>query len=304
MTSTSSPARPFGGVLTAMVTPMFVDGSLDYDSAAALAQHLVAHGHDGIVLNGTTGESPTTHGPEKAKLIEVVRAAVGPDIVIVAGSGSNDTKHTVRMSLSAQESGADGLLVVTPYYSKPAQAGVIAHIEAIAGASDLPIMLYDIPGRAGIRLADSTIDRLAEIDSVVALKDATGDVAGGIAAMRRTGLAWYSGDDPLNLAFLAGGASGVVSVAGHVAGRHLRAMVDAFDAGDLAAARIADAALEPITDVIMGAGLGAVYAKAAMEILGVIPSRHLRLPHLATTDEETAILRARLAELNVDGVNA
>lgn len=287
-----------------MVTPMHSDGSLDYDAAAALAQHLVATGHDGIVLNGTTGESPTTHLPEKARLIEAVRAAVGPDTVIVAGSGSNDTKHTVRMSVSAQESGADGLLVVTPYYSKPAQAGVIAHIEAIADASDLPIMLYDIPGRAGIRLADSTVDRLAEIESVVALKDATGDVAGGIAAMRRTGLAWYSGDDPLNLAFLAGGACGVVSVAGHLAGRHLRALVDAFDVGDLAAARAADAALEPITAAIMGAGLGAVYAKAAMEILGVIPSRHLRLPHVATTDEETAALRALLAELNIDGVTA
>ena len=286
--------RPFGAVLTAMVTPMHDDGSIDYQSAARIAAHLVATGHDGIVVSGTTGESPVTHGPEKVELIHRVREATGGRAFIVAGVGSNDTAHTVRMTKEATDAGADGLLLVTPYYSKPSQRGVIRHAQAVADASDLPIMMYDIPGRVGIRLAPATLDALAEIPTVKGVKDATGDIYAATQTMARTGLAYYSGDDALNLAFLTHGGAGVVSVAGHVTGSMLRTMIDALDASDLPAARASFIEQIPIVDAIMGTGLGAVMAKAACQILGLLPSRHLRLPNVAATDDEVAQLRTVL----------
>jgi 4-hydroxy-tetrahydrodipicolinate synthase len=263
-------------VLTAMVTPMSENGDIDYAAAVRLATYLLEHGNDGIVLSGTTGESPTTHVPEKADLIRAVRAAVGPDVTLVAGAGSNDTAHAIRMAEVSAEAGADGLLSVVPYYSKPSQRGVIAHFKAIADATDLPLMVYDIPGRTGIRLAPATLDALGQIDTIVAVKDATGDVAAAEKSIARTGMAWYSGDDALNLAFLRAGAAGMVSVVSHVASDRFAAMVKAHDAGD-------------------AAGLGAVTAKGAMQVLGVIPSRAMRLPHVPLDDEEYAALRAALA---------
>lgn len=295
--------RVFGSVLTAMVTPMHDDGSIDYEGAAAVAKHLVANGHDGIVVSGTTGESPTTHGPEKARLIETVRDVIGPDIHLVAGIGSNDTAHTVRMTKEATKAGATGLLLVTPYYSKPSQRGVIAHAQAVADASDLPIMLYDIPGRSGIRLAPDTLDALAQIPTVKGVKDATGDIYGAIRTMERTGLVYYSGDDGLNLGFLTHGGVGVVSVAGHVTGNMLRDMIDALDAGNLPAARAAFVRQIPVIEAIMGTGLGAVMAKAACQIAGVISSRALRLPNVAATDDEVAALRQVMVAAGLVGAD-
>jgi len=288
------PARPFGAVLTAMVTPMTVTGEVDVEAAVRLATHLVDHGHDGLVLNGTTGESPTTHAPEKADLIAAVVAAVGDRAVIVAGAGSNDTKHAVRMAEQAAAAGAHGLLVVSPYYSRPSQEGVYRHSVAVADATDLPVMLYDVPGRTVVRYAPETLDRLAAHDRIVAVKDATGDVFAAARTMSRTSLAYYSGDDALNLAFLAHGAAGVVSMAGHLVGDGLAALVRAMDTGDLAAARAGFVSMLPAIDLICGSGNGVVRSKTALELLGLIPTRTVRLPHVEADGDEVELVRAAL----------
>jgi 4-hydroxy-tetrahydrodipicolinate synthase len=288
------PHRPFGAVLTAMVTPMTDDGAVDLEAAAHLARHLVDHGHDGLVLNGTTGEAPTTHAPEKADLVRAVVAAVGDRAVVVAGAGSNDTAHAVRMAEQAADAGAHGLLVVTPYYSRPSQEGVYRHTVTVADATDLPVMLYDVPGRTAVRYADATLDRLAEHERIVAIKDATGDVFGALRGSRRTGLAWYSGDDPLTLPFLAHGAVGVVSMAGHLVGDDIAAMIRAVDAGDLAAAREALVRQLPAIDVICGSGNGALRSKLALWLTGVIPSPAMRLPQVPAEEAEVTAVRAAL----------
>ena len=296
-----TPARPFGAVLTAMVTPMSIDGEVDIDAAVRLATHLVDHGHDGLVLNGTTGESPTTHAPEKAELVSAVVAAVGDRARIVAGAGSNDTAHAVRMAEQAAEAGAHGLLVVSPYYSRPSQEGVFRHTLAVAEATDLPVMLYDVPARTGVRFAASTISRLAEHANVVAVKDATGDIYGASKLIASTGLAWYCGDDSLYPAYLAYGASGIVSVAGHVVGDQLAEITAAFDAGDHARAWRVFSTITEAIDAVNGAGFQAVMAKAALEILGLLPNRTLRLPQVAATDDEVAVVRSHLVAAGLVG---
>lgn len=295
----TDPVRPFGAVLTAMVTPMRQDGEIDYAAATALAKYLVDNGSDGLVVSGTTGESPTTHAPEKVELIAAVRAGIGPDKTLVAGAGSNDTAHAIRMAEQAAEAGADGLLSVTPYYSKPSQHGIVAHFTAIADATDLPVMLYDIPGRTGMALSDHTLDELAERSTIVAVKDATGDTKQGKRRMERTGLVYYSGDDDLNLEWLRAGAAGTVSVAAHVAGPQYAAMVAAHDAGDDAEATRISQSLAPVVAAIMGAGLGAVFAKAAVELLGVIPDRSMRLPHLPANPREVDELALALKKAGI-----
>jgi 4-hydroxy-tetrahydrodipicolinate synthase len=294
----TTPARPFGALLCAMVTPMHEDGELDLDGAANLARYLMDHGHDGIVLSGTTGEAPTTHAPEKVELIRAVRDAVGPDVPILSGAGSNDTAHAVRMAEQAAEAGASGILALVPYYSRPQQRGVVAHLTAIHDACALPVMLYDIPVRTGIALTDESYDQLAELDRVIANKDATGNVEAAKDRIARTGLAWYSGDDPLTLDFLRQGASGVVSVSSHIAGRLFAAMIAAFDAGDTATAERINHELEAVNEAIFD-GPGAVGAKSAVHLAGVISSRAMRLPLLPATDEEYETLRSRLIAAGV-----
>ncbi len=291
--------RPFGTVLTAMVTPMRDDGSIDFGAAQRLATHLLDHGSDGLVISGTTGESPTTHAPEKVELIHAITAAVAGRGPVVAGAGSNDTAHAVRMAEQAAEAGADAILSVTPYYSKPSQRGIIAHFRAIAGATDLPVMLYDIPGRTGIPIGDDAIDTLAHVDTIVAVKDATGNVAQAKDRIERTGLAWYCGDDHLNFEYIRAGASGVVSVASHVIGEEIALMFAAADAGDLAKAEAINEECVPAVQAIMGAGLGAVYAKAALEAMGILDSRFMRLPHVPLDDDEFQRLRAALASAGI-----
>ncbi len=277
-----------------MVTPFHADGSVDYESAARLAKHLVDTGCDAILVSGTTGEAPATHLDEKAQLLQTVRHAVGPDIKVIAGVSSNDTAHTVAMVRSAAQNGADGLLVTAPYYNRPSQDGIVAHFQAVHEESDLPILVYDIPGRTGVHIAPETMDRLARLERVRGVKDATGNVSAGIQAMRRTGLEWYSGDDGLNFYFMAGGASGVISVVGHVEGKRISALLDAVAAGDLARARDLDAQLEPSNRAIMGAGQGATYAKQAVYALGLIESPRPRLPLVEPSETEIAEIRRAL----------
>jgi 4-hydroxy-tetrahydrodipicolinate synthase len=275
-----TPSTPFGRVLTAMVTAFADDGSVDLEGTARVAQHLADTGHDGVVVSGTTGEAPTLSTQESGDVLRAVVEAVGDRLTVVAGVGTNDTRHSVELAEQAEKLGADGLLLVTPYYSKPSQEGVAAHFEAVAGSSGLPVLLYDIPGRAGIAIAPETYRRVAEHERVVAVKDAVGDLCRGVRIMSETGLAFYSGDDVLNLGWLTHGAAGVVSVVGHVAGREYAAMVRAVDSGDLPAALAVYRRLVPVVDAMMRRAPGAVTAKASMQLLGVLPNRNVRLPLL------------------------
>lgn len=285
-------AAPFGRVLTAMVTPFTDDGALDLASAQRLAAHLVDSGNDGIVVSGTTGESPTTTTHEDARLLNAVLDAVGDRATVVAGVGTNDTRHSIELTENALDIGAHGLLLVTPYYSKPPQAGIIAHFDAIiAAAGGLPILAYDIPGRTGVELAKDTYLALAERPTVKAVKDAVGDIARGTWIRENTPLAVYSGDDDLNAEWLLSGAAGVVSVVGHVVGGELRALVEAVGAGDADTAREIQASLEPTIAAIMGQTQGAIAAKAAVHALGIISSPKVRLPLVEATDEQLAVIR-------------
>lgn len=294
-TSDTRPARPFGAVGTAMVTPFTEDGSaLDLDAAAALAVHLVEHGNDQLVVSGTTGESPTVSDAEKIELVRVVREAVGPEVCVVAGVGSNDTRHSIELVRAHADLGVDGVLVVSPYYSKPSQAGILAHVRAVADATDLPVMLYDIPGRTGVPFSRDTLLALGEHERIVAVKDAKGDLLEASLVMAQTGLAYYSGEDALNLPWLAIGAAGIVSVVGQVAGDLERTMVDAVDRGDLAAARAANASLAPLVEAIMTRLPGLVAAKHALHLQGVLPHAALRGPHVPADDDEVRALAAAL----------
>jgi 4-hydroxy-tetrahydrodipicolinate synthase len=288
------PSAPFGRVATAMVTPFAQDGSVDVDAAVGLAEYLVDTGHDGVVVNGTTGESPTTTDEEKARLVAEVVAGVGDRAVVVAGAGTNDTAHTIALARQAAQAGAHGLLLVTPYYSKPPQDGVLAHFRAAADATDLPCMLYDIPGRSATAIATDTLLRLAEHPRIVAVKDAKGDLFASADVMSQTSLVYYSGDDALNLAHLANGAVGMVSVVGHVAGPRHAELVAAVDAGDLPRAREVARSLIPAVRGIMTRGQGAVMAKAALELAGALAGRHVRLPLLPASDAQVDVLRRDL----------
>jgi 4-hydroxy-tetrahydrodipicolinate synthase len=279
-----------GTVLTAMVTPFKPDGSLDTDAAARLATHLVDSGCDGLVLFGTTGESPTTTDDEKITLLRTVVAAVGDRARIVAGAGSYDTAHSVHLAKACAAEGAHGLLVVTPYYSRPSQAGLLAHFTAVADTTDLPVILYDIPPRSVVAIEWGTIRTLAEHPNIVAVKDAKGDLHGGGQIIAETGLAYYSGDDALNLPWLAMGAVGFVSVWGHLAAGQLRDMLSAFTSGDIATARKIGVTLGPLahSQALIG---GVTLAKAGLRLQG-IEVGDPRLPQLPASPEQLEVLAA------------
>ncbi|ROP53994.1 4-hydroxy-tetrahydrodipicolinate synthase [Streptomyces sp. PanSC9] len=297
MTSTHQPAPPFGRTLCAMVTPFTEDGALDPDGAGRLAARLVAQGCDGLVLSGTTGESPTTSDAEKAELITAVRAAVGDRVALVAGVGTSDTRHTAELAVAAEKAGADGVLVVTPYYSRPPQEAVATHFLEVADASGLPVMLYDIPGRTGTRIEPDTLIRLAEHPRIVAVKDCSYDFLGTQKVLARTELAYYAGCDEHVLALYAVGAAGCVSTVANAVPGHFAAILDAFDAGDTARATRLQLAAIPLIEAMMGAGLpGTVTAKALLARLG-LPAGPPRAP-LRPAGRETADgLRARYEEL-------
>jgi 4-hydroxy-tetrahydrodipicolinate synthase len=277
-----------GTVLTAMVTPFKPDGSLDTEAAARLATHLVDAGCDGLVLSGTTGESPTTTDDEKVALLRAVLDAVGDRARIVAGVGTYDTAHSVHGAKRAAAEGAHGLLAVTPYYSRPPQAGLVAHFTAIADATPLPVILYDIPPRSVVPIAWNTIRTLAEHPNIVAVKDAKADLHGGGQIIAETGLAYYSGDDALNLPWLAMGAVGFISVWGHVAAGQLRDMLSAFNSGDIATARKINVTLAPLSDAQARLG-GVTLAKEALRLQG-FEAGDPRLPQVAATPEQIEAL--------------
>jgi 4-hydroxy-tetrahydrodipicolinate synthase len=298
----TSPA-PFGHMLTAMVTPFTDDGEVDYDGVARLATHLVDEGgNDGLIINGTTGESPTLTDEEKVRSLRVVLAAVGDRATIVAGAGNNDTAHTIRIVRESEEAGAHGLLIVTPYYNKPPQAGVAEHFLAVAEATDLPIMTYDIPGRTGTAIEPETFARIAEHPRIVANKDAKADVATSASVIAETGLAWYSGDDGLTLPFLSVGAVGAVSVVGHVLGNRISRMMAAHRSGDVATATSLNASMIPAYDGLFRTQ-AAILAKAALRERG-LPGGRVRLPLVDATPEQVATLRADLAAADVAGFRA
>jgi 4-hydroxy-tetrahydrodipicolinate synthase len=284
---------PFGRLLTAMVTPFDKDGSIDWAGVEKLAQHLVDTGHDGIAVNGTTGEAPTTKSSEKLEIIKVVKKVVGSKIQVLSGAGDNETSYTVEQAKRSQDAGADGLLVVTPYYNKPPQAGIEAHFRAVAAATDLPIMMYDIPGRTGVEIESDTIVKLFEtVDNIVALKDAKGNIAATSWVIKRCGIPVYSGDDILNLPFLSVGAVGFVSVCGHTVGLQLKAMLDAWFAGNSAKALEIHQQLLPVFTGTFRTQ-GAILTKAAMSLMG-LPGGTTRLPLVDATEAQIELLRKDL----------
>jgi 4-hydroxy-tetrahydrodipicolinate synthase len=289
---------PFGRMLTAMVTPMAADSSLDLAGAQALADHLVGQGNDGLVVSGTTGESATTTRQEKADLLRAVVDAVGDRAHVVAGVGTNDTAATLELARDAEKAGAAGLLLVTPYYSRPPQEGLVAHFRAAADATELPVMLYDIPGRTGTALQHETLLRLAEHPRIVANKDAKGDVFAAQRVMAATDLAFYSGDDALNLPLMAVGAVGVVSVTAHLVAQRLRDMLTAFLAGEVDRAREISDSTIPVTVGLMTRTQGVIAVKAALGLLG-LPGGPVRLPLIDATKEQIDVL---VQDLSAGGV--
>ncbi|HET8681596.1 MAG TPA: 4-hydroxy-tetrahydrodipicolinate synthase [Micromonosporaceae bacterium] len=287
-------SRPFGRLITAMVTPFRGDGSLDADGAARLAAYLVdEQGNDALVVNGTTGESATTTDAEKETALRAVVEAVGDRALVVAGVGTSDTHHTIELAHAAEKAGAHGALVVTPYYNKPPQAGLVRHFTAVADATGLPLMLYDIPARTGTAIETETLVRLAEHERIVAVKDAKGDIAETSWATSRTDLAFYSGDDKHTLPLLAVGAVGVVGVPTHLFGRPTKAMIEAFERGDVTEAlRLHHATLPAYTGFFRTQGV--ILTKAALAALG-LPAGPVRSPLVDATESQLAQLRADCA---------
>jgi 4-hydroxy-tetrahydrodipicolinate synthase len=290
---TTTTAAPFGRLMTAMITPMTPDGAVDYDGAATLAAYLVNDMRNaGLVVNGTTGEAPTTTDEEKARLVKVVREAVGDQATVIAGVGTNITAHSIELARQAEKAGAHGLLVVTPYYSRPAQDALAAHFTAIADATGLPNVIYDIPARAGTEVATETLVRLAEHPRIVAVKDAKGDIRATSEVIARSDLAFYSGDDPMTLPLLAIGGVGIVSVTAHVVGDRIAEMIEAFLAG-----RNAEATRHHLSMLPVNVGLfrnqAAVMTKAALDLLS-LPGGGVRGPLLPASEAERATLREDL----------
>ena len=289
----------FGRVVTAMVTPFTDDLSLDIERAQEVAGWLVDHGSDGLVVTGSTGESATLTDEEKVTMWRAVAEAVGDRATVIAGTGTYDTAHSIHLSDEAEKAGADGLLIVTPYYNKPPQRGLIEHFTRIAGATDLPILAYNIPGRTGLRIEHDTILRMAEVDNIVAVKDSTGDFD-AIAHLVRAapdGFEVYSGDDWATFGYVCLGATGVVSVAGHVVGERIRQMIEQLEGGDLASARKLHYELMPVFDALFITS-NPIPLKKAMELIGQ-PVGPPRLPLVEANDDETARIEVALKESGV-----
>jgi 4-hydroxy-tetrahydrodipicolinate synthase len=288
------PGAPFGRMMTAMITPMTSDGSVDYEGAARLAEYLVGDmRNDGLVISGTTGESPTTTDAEKDALLRAVIEAVGDRASIVAGVGTNDTAHTCELARQAERAGAAGLLVVTPYYNRPPQSGLLAHFTKVADSTALPVLLYDIPGRTGTPIATETLAALAQHPRIVGVKDAKGDMLAASVLMASTDLVFYCGDDPVNLPWLAIGAVGFISVHGHIVGDRLHEMIDAYAAGDVRTALAIHQAMLPVYTG-MTRTQGVITTKAALAMLG-LPGGPVRPPLANATQAEIEQLRTDLA---------
>ncbi len=277
-----------------MITPMTPDGGVDYAGAARLASYLVDDmRNDGLVISGTTGEAPTTTDEEKERLLRAVIEAVGDRATVVAGVGTYDTAHTCAAARQAERAGADALLVVTPYYNKPPQAGLVAHFTKVADSTGLPVILYDIPGRTGTPIATESLIQLSAHPRIVAVKDAKADLGAGSQVMLATDLVFYSGEDMLNLPWLSLGAAGFISVVGHVAGDRLHDMIDAYLAGRVSQARQIHLDLLPVIIGIMTRTQGAIATKAALGLLG-LPGGPVRGPLIDMTPAQVEQLRTDL----------
>jgi 4-hydroxy-tetrahydrodipicolinate synthase len=287
----------FGTNLVAMVTPMHPDGTISEPGLATLVEHLLTTGCDGIVVNGTTGESPTLTDAEAAQLVRAVAARTKNRAQVIAGIGTYDTAASIRRARDAEAAGADALLLVCPYYSKPTQAGVVAHCVAVADATELPVMLYDVPARVGIAMAAATLIELAGHPRIHAVKDAKGDLFEAMSVMARTSLAYYCGIDELNLPYLACGATGVVSVVGNVVADHNAELIRAVHKSDLDSAKAIQSSLIPLVDAMMRTSQGATMAKAALAKLGIIPHGTVRLPLLEPSPPELQRLTDALATI-------
>lgn len=283
--------HPFGSVVTAMVTPFTADGALDLAGIERLASHLVDIGNDGLVVNGTTGEASTTSDAEKSQAVRAVISAVGDRAIVTAGVGTNDTAHSVELARQAQAAGAHALLAVTPYYNRPPQTGILHHFRTLADATDLPMMLYDIPGRSVAEIATPTLIELAEHPNIVAVKDAKADLAASARVLAASDLLYYSGDDALNLPLMALGASGFVSVVGHFLAPTLVAMRRAFLDGDLEAARRLHFSTLPTIDAVF-VTQAAMTVKATLNRQG-LPGGTVRAPLVeATQSQVDAVMTA------------
>ncbi|KGI81851.1 dihydrodipicolinate synthase [Actinopolyspora erythraea] len=285
-----------------MVTPFDTEGNLDTALAQQLACYLVDRlGNDGLVVNGTTGESPTTTDGEKERLLRAVSEAVGDRATVVAGAGTNDTAHSVELARAAEKAGAHGLLVVTPYYSKPPQEGLYSHFTTVADATELPVMLYDIPPRSVVPIQTETLKRLAEHPRIKAVKDSKHDLLAGSDVIANSDLAYYSGEDPLNLPWLSTGAVGFVSVVGHVVGDRLRQMLDAHESGDVNTAREIHYGLLPVYRSMNFVG-GVIFSKTALRLCGYETGQP-RLPLPSATDEQVRIIASDLWDAGLVLVN-
>jgi 4-hydroxy-tetrahydrodipicolinate synthase len=303
MSGPTTEKSPFGVLLAAMVSPFHANGSIDLDGAQELATHMVDNlGHDGLVINGTTGESATKTDAEDLAVLRAVLDAVGDRATIIAGVGTNDTAHSVEAAKAAASVGAHGVMAVSPYYNRPPQEGLVRHFLAIADATDLPMMVYDIPKRTGVSIELTTMLRLAEHPRIIANKDAKGDLEFAQMGIATTGLAWYCGDDILNLPLLSVGAAGLISVVSHVVGDRLKAMAEALWAGRTQEAIDINASLLPVYTGIFRTQ-GVILTKAALALQG-LPSGPVRLPLVDATDEQVAMLRADLALGGVRGFTA
>ncbi len=287
----------FGRVLTAMITPFDGDGAVDYAEAGRVASWLAAHGSDGLVVAGTTGESATLTREEKLTLFRAVRATVGPDTKVLAGTGSYDTAAAASLSREAEATGVDGLLVVTPYYNKPSQEGLYQHYKAVAEATTLPILLYNVPGRTHVNLEAATALRLARIDNIVGVKEASGLLAqvGEIVRDAPAGFQVYGGADEVNLPMLALGGVGNISVISHVVGPDLQRMHQAFFDGDMETARAIHLQTLAITQAMFSAP-SPVPTKTALSMMDVLPSPRVRLPLVDAGEKERALIHAALKE--------
>ena len=290
----------FGRMLTAMVTPFDENLEVNYDMAAKLAEYLLEQGNDGIVVNGTTGESPTLNDDEKVQMFRTVKQTVGERAVVIAGTGSNNTHHSIELTQKAAECGVDGIMLVVPYYSKPSQEGLYQHFKTVAAATDLPIILYNIPGRCGTTLAPETVVRLAnDVPNIVAIKEASGnlDQIARLKTMCPADFAIYSGDDSLTLPILSIGGAGIISVVAHVAGKDLRKMVDAYFAGNVAEAQEINMKLYDIFKTMFITS-NPVPVKYALNRIGINVGG-VRLPLFEANDAEKAKIDASLSNLGL-----
>jgi 4-hydroxy-tetrahydrodipicolinate synthase len=292
-------AELFGQVLVALVTPMTPDGEVDWNSTERLIDYQVSNGANGIVVSGTTGETSTLTDDEKIRLVEVAKSVANGRAKVITGGGSNETAHAMQLYKASEKAGADGVMIVTPYYNKPSQAGVLTHFRLIADATDLPVILYDIPGRTGIPIAYDTFHRAAKHPNIVAVKDAKGDLAQASRIMNETDLIYFSGDDPYVLPHLAIGATGLIGVTANVAPKAYSELVAATNSNDFNRALEIHNSLEPLQRALMTHVPGTVAAKYALHALGLIDSPRVRLPLVGPEDSEAARIETDIDQVKV-----